>query len=130
MKRVDQIEKKWEMELTPIQFKVCHQKGTEAPFTGEYWNLKACGIYQCVCCRTNLFHSDAKFDSGTGWPSFFEPINEASVAFVEDISHGMIRLEVQCAQCGAHLGHRFEDGPTPTGERYCIISTSLHFLAL
>ena len=111
--------------LTPEQYEVCWNKGTEPPFSGKYHDCKEKGIYKCVCCGNSLFTSDTKFDSGTGWPSFSTPINETSVKEAMDRSYGMIRTEVMCARCGAHLGHVFDDGPKPTGLRYCINSLSL-----
>ena len=113
--------------LTPEQFHVCREKGTEAPFSGEYYNLKDKGIYQCVCCGAPLFDSETKFDSGTGWPSFWAPVESGNVKEIPDHSHGMRRVEVTCGKCGAHLGHVFTDGPAPTNLRYCINSVSLDF---
>ena len=114
-------------KLTPEQYNICREKGTEAPFSGEYWNLKEKGIYKCICCETELFSSDTKFDSGTGWPSFFMPIKKNNIKEIEDLSNNIQRTEVTCTNCDAHLGHVFSDGPKPTGLRYCINSTSLNF---
>ena len=115
----------WKKELTPEKYYVLRQKGTETPFSGEFWNEKTPGIYRCAGCRLELFDSGTKFDSGSGWPSFYQPIHSENVDEVSDVSQGMRRTEVVCSRCGGHLGHVFEDGPEPSGLRYCINSVSL-----
>lgn len=119
----------WKEKLTPEQYQVCRCGGTERAFTGEYWNLKTPGIYHCACCEAPLFSSSEKYDSGSGWPSYWQPINQEAVIEKIDTSHGMTRTEVQCAVCHSHLGHVFPDGPEPTGLRFCINSASLSFSA-
>lgn len=125
--KVKRTENEWKEALTKDQFIVLRQKGTEAPFTGEYYDNKENGIYFCAACGQELFSSDSKFDSGTGWPSFTEPNQQENVVLKEDNSHGMKRTEVLCSRCGGHLGHVFDDGPAPTGERFCMNSISLDF---
>jgi peptide-methionine (R)-S-oxide reductase len=125
--KIEKTEAEWRAELTPEQYHVCREHGTEPPFSGRYHAHHEAGIYRCSCCGAELFDAAHKFDSGTGWPSFWQPMGQQAVETAEDGSHGMHRTEVHCTQCGAHLGHVFPDGPRPTGLRYCINSVSLDF---
>lgn len=125
MERIEKSDKEWKSELSNEEFDICRMKATEPPFTGKYTYCKDDGIYRCTCCGNELFSSNTKYDSGSGWPSFWEPIHENSVKYERDSSYGMMRVEVMCAKCDAHLGHVFEDGPKPTGNRFCINSVSL-----
>jgi peptide-methionine (R)-S-oxide reductase len=125
MSEVPTTEAEWKERLTPEQFRVLRQGGTEPAFTGEYWQTKQPGVYRCAACGSELFDAETKYDSGTGWPSFYQPVEEGRVEEETDSSYGMVRTEVRCARCGGHLGHVFPDGPRPTGERYCINSAAL-----
>ena len=127
MSRTTKSDSEWQAQLSPMAYRVTRQGATEVPFTGALLHNTDTGTYTCVCCGQGLFSSDTKFDSGSGWPSFFDALGRANVTLIEDRSHGMVRTEVRCGECDAHLGHVFPDGPEPTGQRYCINSCALDF---
>ncbi len=126
MEKTSKTKEEWKKELSPEQYEVCFNKGTEPAFTGKYSDCKDKGVYKCSCCGEELFSSDTKFDSGTGWPSFWQSVDDEKIEFESDSSFGMLRTEVNCKKCGAHLGHVFDDGPQPTNTRFCINSVSLN----
>ena len=125
--KVKKTDAEWQEQLAPMDYRVTRQAATEAPFSGRYWDHAESGHYRCVCCGVKLFESETKFDAGCGWPSYWQAADDSVIERVKDVSHGMVRVEVRCQNCGAHLGHVFEDGPLPTGDRYCINSAALDF---